>query len=388
MLRINTNTSAFDTLRNLQGSNLSLSKSLARLSSGMRINQAADDAAGLSISDKLQAQVRGGAQAGMNVQQGISLINIADGALSQVTAMLQRMEELATESANGTLTSSDRMDVESEFSQLQQEIGDIASNTSFNGVALFSGMAGTYTTGNRTTTYGTASSGGFTLPLNGPPPPYTASALNTINVSYTFNNPGPPVTSGGGALTQGTDYTVNQTLAGYNGTTPLYDYSISLNPAVMAGGGNYTLTAVTNYTWPTSTLPLPITIQSGANSGQEQVISVPPVNASAIGVPSGTVAVDTQTNAASALKAVQQAIANVASIRGGLGAEENSLEHTYNNLQTVDESQMSANSQIRNVDMASEMTRMTRAQILTQSGMSMLSIADQEPSYLLKLLSG
>lgn len=387
MLRINTNTAAFDTLRNLKGTNLALSTSLQRLSSGLRINQAADDAAGLTISDKLQAQVRGGAQAGMNVQQGISLINIADGALGQITSMLQRMETLATESANGTLTSSDRADVESEFSQLQQEIGDIATNTTFNGVALFSGMAGSYTSGNRTTTTSTTATGGFSLSLVGPPSPYSASALNTLSVAYTYNDTSTtPPTTGSGTLTQGTDYTVSQSLAGYNGTTPLYSYAINLNPGVMAGSGTFSLTATANYTWPTNTLALPITIQSGANSTQQQVISIPPVSASAIGVASGTVAVDTQANAASALNSVQQAIADVASIRGGLGAEENALEHTYNNLQTLDESQMQANSRIRDVDIAAETTQMTRAQILTQSGTSMLRIAEQEPSYLLKLL--
>ena len=143
-LRINTNVSALDTHRNLMTLDTEMSTSLQRLSSGLRINRASDDAAGLSIGMTLDTQVRGLGQALNNAQDGINLINTADGAMGEITDILQRMRELAVESANGTLTNSDRTATSQEYNSLMSEIDDISSYTTFNGYSLVS-IAQTFT---------------------------------------------------------------------------------------------------------------------------------------------------------------------------------------------------------------------------------------------------
>jgi flagellin len=138
---INTNIDAFDAHRNLVNTENSLSKSMQRLSSGLRINSASDDAAGLAISQKLTGQVNGLAQAQRNAQDGVSLVQTAEGSLNQVHAMLQRVRELAVQYNNGTLAASDQGAIQSEVNQLQSEIARIGSTAQFNGIALFSGSS-------------------------------------------------------------------------------------------------------------------------------------------------------------------------------------------------------------------------------------------------------
>ena len=137
--RINTNVDAFTAQRNLSATALTYSKSVQKLSSGLRINSAADDAAGLAISEKLRAQIRGLAQAQRNAQDGISMIQTGEGAMNETTSMLQRMRELAVQASNDTLSSSDRTSINTELQQLEQEINGVASRTKFNGQGLLSG---------------------------------------------------------------------------------------------------------------------------------------------------------------------------------------------------------------------------------------------------------
>src|SRR5438067_5707715 len=137
--RINTNVDAFTAERNLSLTGTSYSKSVQKLSSGLRINSAADDAAGLSISEKLRAQIRGLAQAQRNSQDGISMIQTGEGALNETTSMLQRMRELAVQASNDTLSSGDRASINTELQQLQSEINGTAARTKFNGQGLLSG---------------------------------------------------------------------------------------------------------------------------------------------------------------------------------------------------------------------------------------------------------
>ena len=144
-LRINNNIAAMNTHRNMKGIDLALSKSLEKLSSGLRINRASDDAAGLSISETMRGQVRGLAQSEKNAQDGISLINTAEGALNEVASILQRMRELAVQSSNGTLTQSDRNATDAEFQTLKSEIDNITSYTTFNGFQMLQGASTTFT---------------------------------------------------------------------------------------------------------------------------------------------------------------------------------------------------------------------------------------------------
>src|SRR5213082_1146391 len=140
-LRIQNNIAAFDAERNLNATSTRLQQSMARLSSGYRINTAADDAAGLAISEKLRAQIGGLAQANSNAQDGVSLVQTAEGSLNQVHAMLQRVRELAVQYNNGTLATSDQQAIQSEVTQLQSEIARIGTTAQFNGIALFSGSS-------------------------------------------------------------------------------------------------------------------------------------------------------------------------------------------------------------------------------------------------------
>src|SRR4030088_1716076 len=137
--RINTNVDAFIAQRNLSMTGLTYSKSVQKLSSGLRINSAADDAAGLAISEKLRAQIRGLGQAQRNAQDGISMIQTGEGAMNETTSMLQRMRELAVQASNDTLSTSDRTSINTELQQLQSEINGIGSRTKFNGLGLLSG---------------------------------------------------------------------------------------------------------------------------------------------------------------------------------------------------------------------------------------------------------
>jgi flagellin len=268
-LRINTNVSAFDTHRNMTMTDNALSKSLEKLSSGLRINRASDDAAGLSISENLRGQVRGLAQAERNAQDGISLINTAEGALNEIHSILQRMRELSVEASNGTLTNSDRTSVDSEFQALKSEIDNITKYTTFNGQTL--------------------------------------------------------------------------------------------------------LQAATTYTF-----------QVGANSGQTLAFTTTAV--SSTGLTLTSVDTKSQTNAQNAISSLDAAIAQVSSVRSGLGAVSNRLEHTINNVQVSQENLSAAESRIRDVDMASEMTNLTRQQILMQSGTAMLAQANAQPQSVLSLL--
>jgi flagellin len=267
-LRINTNISAMNTHRNMSATDLALGKSLEKLSSGLRVNRASDDAAGLSISENLRGQVRGLAQAERNAQDGISLVNTAEGALNEIHSILQRMRELSVQAANGTLTTSDRSSIDGEFQQLKAEITNIVNYTTFNGMTL--------------------------------------------------------------------------------------------------------LQAPTTYTF-----------QVGANQGQTLAYTTTASDITTLAINDD----DTldQANAQNAITALDTAIAAVSTNRSGLGAIANRLEHTINNTAIARENLAAAESRIRDVDMAAEMTTLTRNQILMQSGTAMLAQANSQPQNVLSL---
>ena len=264
------NLSAMNTNRELSTVTSSLSKSTEKLSSGYRINRAADDAAGLSISEKLRSQIRGLDKAASNSQDGISLIQVAEGALNETHSILQRMNELAIQAANDTNVSADRTAIQAEMDQLTSEIDRIQSTTQFNTQNLLDGS---------------------------------------------FKN---------------------------------------------------------------------MNLQVGAQSGQVITISISKMNASSIGV-SGLKVTDNST-AGNAMKKIQEAITSVSTQRYSLGAIQNRLEHTINNLNTTSENTSSAESRIRDTDMASEMVEYSKNNILQQAGQSMLAQANQQTQGILSLL--
>ena len=264
------NLSAMNTSRQLGGVTNSLSKSTEKLSSGYRINRAADDAAGLSISEKMRSQIRGLNKASSNAQDGISLIQVAEGALNETHSILQRMNELATQAANDTNTSKDRDAIQQEMDQLTSEIDRIRSTTQFN-------------------------------------------AMNLLDGSFTGKN-----------------------------------------------------------------------LQVGSLSGQSIGISISNMNASSLGV-SG-LKVSSFSQAGTSMSKIQAAIDKVSTQRSKLGALQNRLEHTINNLDTTAENTQAAESRVRDTDMASEMVQYSKNNILTQAGQSMLAQANQQTQGVLSLL--
>jgi flagellin len=376
VLRINTNVAAINTQRQVRLADHGVSKALERLSSGLRVNRASDDAASLSISEALRAQVRGSQRAASNIQDGISLVNVADGALNEIHATLQRMRELAVQSANGTLTDADRAATHAEFTALQAEIGNIAGNTTFNGLALFTGQAGGYQLGQ---TFSTVQNTASNTPSFAMPAP-SASAMNGLTVSYEeLIAAGPPPVYGPSTALAPSDFSITQTPAGNVSTTPVYQYAVTVtNPLV--GAGPFRVTAQINIDYPTNTSPLQVTFQVGANNGETDMAAIPPVNTNAMGI--ATASLTSLTNAQVAITATGNAIAYISRARGGIGATARSLEHTMNAVMIGRENMDAAFSRIRDNDMADGMTTLTRQQILTQSSLSMLAIANDSRTIL------
>src|SRR3954470_14177818 len=254
-LRVNTNVEAFNAHRNLQSTQYEQSRSREKLSSGLRINRAADDAAGLAISEKMRAQVRGLAQAERNAYDGISLVQTSEGALSEQHSILQRVRELAVQRNNGTLTTSDQGKIDDEVAALTAELGRINTNTKFNGLDVTQG-------------------------------------------SFTF--------------------------------------------------------------------------QVGANSGETMSTTLTQIDFSSV--------------SAGDIDSIDTALASVSTNRSQLGALQNRLEHAISNLGVFQENISSAESRIRDVDVAQEMVNQTKLQILSQAGTAMLSQANQGAQSVLSLL--
>lgn len=274
-MRIQHNIAALNTHRNLGANQASAAKNLEKLSSGFKINRAGDDAAGLAISEKMRGQISGLDMASKNASDSISLIQTAEGALNETHSILQRMRELAVQSANDTNVSADRTALQSEVSQLTEEIDRIAKNTEFNTQKLLSG--------------------GFKTKK----------------------------------------------------------------------------------------------FQIGANEGQSINLTISSMAVSGLGIKvsgSGAMSISSQSGANKAITTINTAIEKVSSQRSNLGAVQNRLEHTINNLGATSENLTAAESRIRDTDMAAEMMAFTKNNILSQAAQSMLAQANQQPQGVLQLL--
>jgi len=280
-LRIQNNIEAFNTHRQLSATAVQASKSMEKLSSGYRINRAADDAAGLGISEKMRGQIGGLAQAQRNAQDGISLVQTAEGSLAEVHSMLQRVRDLKVQINNGTLDDNDKNSIGAEVAEIAKEIGSIISDTQFNGQTVF---------GTNTFSFQVGANQGETISM-------TAANLATDRTA----------------------------------------------------GGLSNLTAV----------------------------GVSAASAVAVALCSGDLAT---------ISDLDQMVENVSKIRGQYGAVQNRLEHRLANLATYQENLTASESRIRDVDMAAEMTKFTKFNILQQAGTSMLAQANQAPQNVLSLL--
>lgn len=278
---INHNISALNAWRALTINNTNTQKALEKLSSGYRINRAGDDAAGLAISEKMRSQINGLNQATRNAQDGISLIQTAEGALNETHSILQRMRELVVQAGNGTNTTQDRANIQAEINQLNSEIDRISNQTQFNTKTLLDGSFQTSTID-------------FQIGANG-------NQIVSLNI--------------------------NEIHTSVLGTSSL---------------------------------------------------SIAQINVSVVNLSSASINDD--------LNAIDAAIQTVSATRGNLGALQNRLEHTINNLGTASENLTAAESRIRDVDMAKEMMEFTKDNILNQAATAMLAQANQQPQTVLQLL--
>ena len=370
-------------------------KSTEKLSSGYRINRAADDAAGLTISEKMRKQIKGLDQASTNAQDGVSAVQTAEGALTEVHSMLQRMNELAVQSANGTNAQSDRQAIQDEIDQLATEIDRVSETTKFNEIYLLKGDTKTASKASfMKSTYVMAKD----LYAKGGTAVLTADQLKEElakgNKVYTKKETNPGDQTDADIAEAGKDYAY---------ATKLYDAKgKEVSAEQIADSKNADGTAATNYyvndkgavaNAKTKNIEqfdvngeLSFNLHVGADSAADNKIAVKIESMSAAGIGVKDLKVDTEDDATAAIDRIAEAVAKVSSQRSALGAVQNRLEHTIDNLDNVVENTTAAESRIRDTDMAEEMVNYSKNNILAQAGQSMLAQANQSTQGVLSLL--
>ena len=366
-MRIQHNIMAMNAYRNYTNNTSALSKNLEKLSSGYKINRAGDDAAGLAISEKMRAQITGLDKAQDNAKDGISLVQTAEGALTEVHDMLNRMYELAEQSANGTFEDgTDRTQLQKEVDQLKSEIDRIADSANFNGIKLLDGSMKTGTTVNiaADTISGTVNQTAIQL----------TAAGGKVNFGNTFKG-------GDNVTINGVTYTYASQATGTDGKT-FKDFNALKSAAKKNGvtiGGNASAATFTK-------AGKDLTLQIGDTSEKfnQLQVSINDCHVDALGLTD--MKISDQDSAAKALNSIKSAINYVSDVRGTLGATQNRLDHTINNLSVMQENIQDAESTIRDTDVADEMMAYTKNNILIQSAQAMLAQANQVPQGVLQLL--
>ena len=369
-MRIQHNIAALNSYRNLTGNNSAVSKNLEKLSSGYRINRAGDDAAGLAISEKMRAQITGLNTAQKNSQDGVSLVQTAEGALTEVHSMLNRMVELADQSANGTYDNAvDRENLQKEIKSLQEEVDRIADSTNFNGINLLDGSLAD-------TTKKFSISG----KVNGAEivPKDDGNGNITYDLSAGFKD-GDSITINGKTYT----FTTKGAADGADKFKDMTELKAAVDKDGMELTGANDNAMQAGFKNP---VDKSLTLQIGdtADDFNQMKVSVGDMHAKALGI--DKIDISTQKGAQDGVKLIKDAINSVSSTRGDLGAIQNRLEHTINNLSVTAENMTAAESRIRDVDMANEMMSYTKNNILVQASQAMLAQANQVPQGVLQLL--
>ena len=402
-MRIQHNIMAMNAYRNYTNNTSALSKNLEKLSSGYKINRAGDDAAGLAISEKMRAQITGLDKAQDNAKDGISLVQTAEGALTEVHDMLNRMYELAEQSANGTFEDgTDRKQLQKEVNQLKSEIDRIADSANFNGIKLLDGSM----SANATTKINNAGTGA-TAAVDVNIVADTVFGTDGKETNLTFKlaavssngTDGANVSENGTvtiSLKKGTQYSsddIQALLAKAVGT------KAGINEDILQAAQSATVTGtgVTNKTGAWTTLGAstaaaqanggkPLTLQIGdtSDSFNQLKVGIKDCHVDALGLTD--MKIGDQASAAAALDKIKSAINYVSDVRGTLGATQNRLDHTINNLSVMQENIQDAESTIRDTDVADEMMAYTKNNILIQSAQAMLAQANQVPQGVLQLL--
>lgn len=430
-LRINQNIAAMNAYRNLSVTDNQMQKSLEKLSSGYRINRAADDAAGLSISEGLRSQIGGMKVAVRNTQDGVSVAQTAEGALNEVTSILQRMRDLAVQASNSGATDTDAANAANqEMNQLNAELDRIGNTTAFGKSKLLDGTFGATvqtavaTDGSNSVAADTTTGKVAALPAgvtksgttSNTPPGTWSFDLKEIGGSTTLKDgtdlQATPITVTVAAVAddaspQELAKAVNTGLqtalkaAGFQGNEVTMSAKIDASNVTtfqLGGTGNFEVSDTGSLLGTgslnidiSSTAASPTLVATNGNKGQFQVgantnekisFSIGAVNSETL----GTAALNLTTDPDSAISTLDKALQNVSDQRAALGAYQNRFDHTINNLNVAVENLSASESRIRDTDMAQEMVSYTRAQILTQAGTSMLSQANQSAQNVLSLL--
>ncbi len=376
-LRINQNIDAVNSYRNLSVTQGQMSKSLEKLSSGFRINRAADDAAGLAISEGLRSQIGGLKVAVRNTQDGVSVVQTAEGALTETHSILQRMRDLAVQSANDSNDTDSRAAINAEATALKSELTRIADKTTFNNVNL---LDGSFT--NKQFQVGYAANDTIAVSISsgagasgGEVKTITAAEVNAADKAGNWT-----ITQGG--VSVAVDVT---------GSTGSLDTVTALNAdAGFASnftaelGDNGELLITSKQAGDTTAITVADASAAATGAAASADGTTGGFNAAGLGV--DTVDLTTQADANTAIGLIDTAIKNVSTSRANLGALQNRFEHTINNLNVTSENLSASESRIRDTDMAQEMMAFTRSQILSQAGTAMLAQANQAPQSVLSLL--
>ncbi|RAN78745.1 flagellin [Bacillus sp. SRB_336] len=380
-MQVNTNLAANNAYRNLNSTQNALSKSMEKLSSGLRINRAADDAAGLAISEGLKSQVNGYTVAARNAQDGISVIQTAEGALTEVHSILQRMRDLAVQAGNDSNNSDSRAAIMKETDQLSQELTRISGATNFNGTKLLDGSA------NLSFQIGAGSDSSNQIKVD----------LTSANVS------GIADTLKGGASSSIVDVVTPTAVTGAQqfGITNA-DGSTSDVSATLGAAGTYksvqdVATALNGQKSFSDSLTASVNednqlVVSAKNGGTVTTGTIAAPGAAGTGLALGVAGtgsgmdLSSATGAAAAIAAIDTQIKAVSDARANIGAVQNRFESAINSLNVGKENLTAASSRITDVDMASEMVSFTRSNILSQAGTAMLAQANQSNQGVLKLL--
>jgi flagellin len=389
-MQINTNIAANNSYRNLSATQNDLSKSLEKLSSGLRINRAADDAAGLAISEGLRSQVNGLTVAARNAQDGISVIQTAEGALTETHSILQRLRDLAVQGGNDSNNADSRTAISKEATQLVQELDRIGKSTNFNGINLLDGSAGTLkfqigADGDASSQIGVnlASANVTTV----------AAAIGVGNTGTTWgmvDNAGTAAGSSGaitGALafttTEGT--TTSLVTVASLGAAGTFDTVAQLADKLNADSG-FAGKLVASVVYDAAGAATGLNVKS--LTGGTVAVTVPNATVAAAGAAGSAGALDftSASGAQAAIKLIDAKITGISTARADLGAVQNRFESAIKSLNVSKENLTAAESRIRDTDMAEEMVKFTRANILSQAGTAMLAQANQSNQGVLQLL--
>lgn len=379
-MRINYNVSAMLANNALANSETRLSQSLERLSSGLKVNHAKDNPAGLAMAKRMNAQIEGLSVASQNASDGVSVIETADGAMTEISEMLQRMNELAVKSANDILTDEDRQTIQDEVAQLKEEITRVANTTEFNGQKLLNGefeLKG-YTTRNdvKVNSYS-------------PEVPIKTYTINSLVLSEVTDAQGnatgeyaiasydlSDISDEVGNFPEGAKAEIKDnliTITGSNEFEMIIDVGNIDSNNLDLSGMEIDATGIGA-----------MRLQIGSNEGQVLPIEISNVSLQNMGIED--IDVSTADGANDAVERLKGAINFVSGIRSELGAYQNRLESSINSLDITTENMTAAYSRIMDVDMAEEMTEYTTVQVITQAGTSMLAQANERPSQVLQLL--